>query len=249
MIRTKKVRHLIVVFILILSAAFLYRYCPYKIEFLGHYDKIFAHRVNSKEKLKSSINFFRGIELDLVYIGPEGIFDVNHPPEISIGLRLEDYISEITDDFKPFLWLDIKNLEPSNSEKILERLLEIFSKYNFALDRILIETQQPKALGIFNDAGFLTSYYLPYGLAQKSRLELKPEVDSILSVLNQQPYLAISSSYKDYEIMDTYFPNRSKYLWMVDGVLSHGISNPRKILKDETVKALVVRFKSFHGNR
>jgi hypothetical protein len=249
MIGTKKIRRLFIVLVLILSAAFLYRYSPYKIEFLGHYDKILAHRVNSKEKLKSSINFFSGIELDLVYLEAKGVFDVNHPPAVSIGLQLDDYMSGITDNFKPFLWLDIKNLEPKNSDKILERLLEIFSKYDFPRDRILVETQRPKALGVFNDAGFLTSYYLPHGLAERSPLELKQEVDLIATILNKQPHLAISSSYKDYQIMNTYFPKKSKYLWMTDGILSHGISYPRKILKDEKVKALVVRFKSFNGNR
>lgn len=249
MIRTKKIRHLFVASILVISSVFLYRYSPYKVEFLGHYDKILAHRVNSKEKLKPSLNFFRGIELDLVYLELEEVFDVNHPPTVSIGLQFEDYLSEITENFRPFIWLDIKNLELHNSEKILERLVEVFSKYDFPRDQILVETQRPEALEIFNQAGFLTSYYLPYGLSQKTTLDLKLEIDSISHILEEQPYLAISSSYKDYSVMNTYFPNKSKYLWMIDGVLSHGISNPRKILKDENVRALVVRFKAFNGNR
>lgn len=249
MINTKKIRHLFIVIVLVLGAAFLYRYSPYKVEFLGHYDKILAHRVNSKEKLKSSINFFNGIELDLVYLEAKGVFDVNHPPAVSIGLEFDDYMSEITDGFKPFLWLDIKNLEQKNSGEILKRLLEIISKYDFPRDRILVETQEPKALGSFNNEGFLTSYYLPYGLAERSPLELSEEIDFITTILSEQPYLAISSSYKDYQIMNTYFPKRSKYLWMIDGVLNHGISYPRKILQDDNVKALVVRYKAFNGNR
>ena len=45
----------------------IYRYNPYRIEFIGYYDKAFAHRVNNIEKLNSSLNFFNGVELDLVF--------------------------------------------------------------------------------------------------------------------------------------------------------------------------------------
>src|SRR5690554_7749167 len=63
----KKIKILFGLFIVLIIMAMAYRYFPYKIEYIGYYDKIWAHRVNSEEKLNSALKFFKGVEVDLVY--------------------------------------------------------------------------------------------------------------------------------------------------------------------------------------
>lgn len=226
---------------------FIYRYNPYRVEFVGHYNKVFAHRVNSIEKLNSSLRYFNGVELDLVYLNKK--LDVNHPPATSIGLSFSDYFKNIPVSKTPFLWLDIKNLNSENSNEILILLQTIFKERNYPLNKILIETRYPEALPLFTNSGYKTSYYLPSGLGLKTEKELELETNKIDSILETQPEIGISSDYRDYNVMNQNYPNKTKYLWMLTSVTKRWFSETRPILKDSTVEVVLVNYKSFSGNR
>lgn len=227
----------------------LYKFSPYKIEFIGYHNKIWAHRVNSKEKLNSALLFYNGVELDLEYFENKNVLDVNHPPKKSINLNFENYFSEINTDQEPYLWLDLKNLNKENAGLILNRLLEVLGKRNYPLNKVLIETRYPEALPIFTEKGFLTSYYLPSGLYYKSNNEKELAIKKIKEHLSKQPKIGISSNYYDYQIMKDNFPERDKYLWMINSVKERWFTKSRTVLKDEKVKVVLVRYKAISGNR
>src|SRR5690554_4954312 len=117
MITGKRILILVLAVLSLILLGMAYRYSPYKIEYLGHYDKIWAHRVNSTEKLESALKYFKGVELDLVYDEQKNILDVTHPPVPSIDLDLENYLSSINSEAKPYIWLDIKNLNFDNKDE------------------------------------------------------------------------------------------------------------------------------------
>ncbi len=244
MTRIKKIALVIVLFCFCL---FLYKYSPYRVEFLGYYQKIWAHRVDSKEKLKAALLFYKGVELDLVYKAHENFLDINHPPAKSINLSFKNYLSEINTD--TYLWLDIKNLTLENSELILTRIVSVLNQRNYPFDKILIETRYPEALPIFTKKGFITSYYLPFSLHTKSTSELNLEINKITAILENQPEIGISSDYKNYNIMKEYFPNKNKYIWMISSITERWFTKTRSILKDEKVKVVLVHYKSPTGNR
>ena len=245
----KKITVTTVVLLSIILLGMGYRYSPYKLEYLGHYDRIWAHRVNSTEKLKSAQKYFKGIEVDVVYDDKNDVLDVGHPPSPSINLDLEKYISLIGISEKPNIWLDIKNLNAENGDLILKKLVQIFSKYNYPLEKVLVETRYPEILQSFSDSGFKTSFYLPYGLTEKNSNDKDAEIRKIKTILQNQPSLAISSDYKDYDIMKEYFPEKDKYLWIINSVTKHGFSTPRKVFKDSTVKAVLISYKTWDTNR
>ncbi len=249
LINRNKIKWLLGLLLFLIIAANAYRYSPYKIEYLGFYDKIWAHRVDSEEKLSSALKFFHGVEVDLVYDQSKNILDVTHPPVPSINLDLRQYLSNIKNDEKPYIWLDIKNLNIQNKDFILVHLLEIFNEKAYPLEKILIETRYPEALSEFSKAGFSTTFYLPYGLGEMSEEKYKLEIGKIQFILSQQPKLAISSNYTDYDIMTHEFPDKDKYFWITSSIRSHGFSEPRKILKDPTVKAVLISYKAIKGNR
>lgn len=228
---------------------FVYQYSPYKIEFLGHYDKVFAHRVNSTEKLQSALHYFDGIELDLVYHKNKNLLDVNHPPTNSIHLNFRSYFEEIPKSKTPFIWLDIKNLTQENSQEILALLLSIFKERSYPMNKVLIESKDPTSLPIFKESGFLISYYLPYRLSTKQDSIIQSEVISIKKVLKQYPNMGISASYEDYSLLNKHFKKQDKYLWVITSFMDRSISEIRTILKDESVKIVLSKFKSFNGNR
>ena len=249
MITGKKLIILISVLFLTILLGMAYRYSPYKLEYLGYYDKIWAHRVNSPEKLESALKYFKGVELDLVYNEQENVLDVTHPPVPSIGLSFEKYLSYIDVVEKPYLWLDIKNLNSENKDAILKKLMKLFSEKKYPLDKVLVETRYPEALLDFSELGFKTSYYLPFGLSEMSSDNRNIQLQKITNILDEQPDLAISSNYTDYEIMAKEFPTRDKYFWITSSIRKHGFSTPKKILKDSTVKAVLISYKVIKGHR
>lgn len=249
MMKGKIIKKVILGLLFCVFSLFIYRYSPYKIEFLGYYDKVFAHRVNSKEKLQSALRYFDGIELDLVYKKNKNVLDVNHPPALSINLSFKDYFNNIPKSKTPFIWLDIKNLTNDNSQDVLTLLISVFKEREYPLDKILIESKNPKSLIKFKEKGFLISYYLPYRLSTKQNSIIKTEINNIKKVLNQYPAMGISASYEDYQLLNKHFKRIDKYLWVITSFKNRSISEIRTILKDESVKIVLSNFNSIKGGR
>lgn len=244
-------RILFVSLISILSAVLVvsYRYGPYRVSFLGHYDKIWAHRVNSVQKLSSALHYFNGVELDLVYINSKNSFDVNHPPSESIDLTFENYLSNINIDNQPFLWLDIKNLTSENSEKIKLKLSSLFKEAKFPFDKVLIESGSIEALPTFTERGLKTSLNLTLQLANLDSINFDKKLNYLDSILEQNPEIGVSASHKDYELINSHFPTKNKYIWILNHskIKEHGLV--RSILKNDKVKVVLTPYRPISGNR
>lgn len=239
----KKSKFLIVILLLI-----GYYYYPYNIEATGYYNKVWAHRVNSIEKLNAALNYFEGIELDLVYHSKNDILDVNHPPTKSIGLHFEDYLNAIEENHFPYIWLDIKNLNKNNAKNILRKLLVLFNSKNYPLDKVLIESKRANQLLQFEKEGFKTSFYLPSKLYKKDSLGLKKIILEIKNVIKEQPNIAISTDFRDYDILKETFPNHTKYIWAIVKPLHFNHFKIREILKDESVNIVLLKYNVIRGN-
>lgn len=247
MIKSKKRILYFILFGLLL--VLVYRHSPRRIEFLGYYDKVYAHRVNSLEKLNAALNYFKGVELDLVYNKTKNNLEVNHPPAKTIGLDLETYLSKIPEGDYPFLWLDIKGLDTTNAYSILHKLDSLFEKRNYPKKQILVEALQPKALPAFFNSGYKTSYYLPIGIRDKNKERLTQDLQTIKKILREQPELGISTSYKNYSIIREHFPNKEKYIWALSGTFNLEYKRIRTILEDKTVIVVLSPYRSIFGNR
>ena len=235
---------------LIVAILFIaYFYYPYSIEATGFYDKIWAHRVNSVEKLNSALNYFDGIELDLVYNSEKNVLDVNHPPTATVGLNFEDYLIAIEKNKFPYLWLDVKDLNKENAKLILDKLLLLFNSKNYPLHKVLIESRQAKELLIFEKKGFKTSFYLPPNLYNKDSLGLSKSILEIKNIIKIQPNIAISTSFKDYNIIKKEFPNHQKYIWALVKPLHFNHFKIREILKDKSVEIVLLNYHVIRGNR
>lgn len=234
---------------LILLIGYLYNYSPRRIEFLGHYDKIFAHRVNSTEKLKSALNYFNGVELDLVFDITTHTFEVNHPPATSINLNFKTYLECIEVGKYPFLWLDIKNLNETTQDAILEKLNVLLESRNYSKNKVLIESRNPNALLKFREFGYKTSYYLPPKLYLKTEKELTSIINEIESIIKLHSNLGISTSIKDYDIIAQHFPDKTKYIWAISNAYNSQYKEVRTVLNDSTVKIVLSQFNAIKGNR
>lgn len=228
-----------------LIAGQCYRYFPFKLEYLGYYDsKIGAHMCNDISKLKSATNYFQIVELDIVYDSENNNLDIYHPPKKSTGLFFDNYLKQLKSINKDvFLWLDIKNLKEENATEIYDKLTFLLKKHQFSSNRVLVETRYPKALNIFINNNFQTSYYITKKINKLKEEELKRALNSIRDILEKQPKMAISFSHEKYDILSQEFPKKKKYIWNLVRSVNLKMIHTRIMLNDETVKIVLINFK------
>lgn len=234
---TNSKRGLLLFGVLALIAGLYYSSRPYTIEFSGHNEKVWAHRVNDLEKLQSAKDNYAGLELDIVYDSIKNELDIYHPPRSSSRLYLSSYLQEISKNAFPFLWLDFKNLNAHNSQNVLLKLQTDLNQVGYPHNKILIETSDYDNLPMFTAAGFSCSYNVPEEVFMSS----SEEMQLLTTELNQQPKIAISSSSINYPFLKVHFPERTKYLWMINSFLKHGFGQSRAMITDPKVKAVLVR--------
>ncbi len=241
----------IISFIILLGVALLCKkkHNPNAFLFYNYEQKIWAHRVNSNEKLIQALDKFKGIEFDVVFLQNDNDFDINHPPAKSIHLLLDKYCSIIPNPSNYHYWVDFKNLTSENKQQSLNKLNYLANKYKINKTNMVVESSNPSNLEGYTKAGYFTSYYLPIELSKLNEKDLRTQIDQIKININKYPSLAISSYFKDYPLMKKYFPKRNKLLWAPYGGDLEQKKLIRDLLKDDKVKALLVAFKVKVGDR
>jgi hypothetical protein len=208
-------------------------------------EKIWAHRVNTLGKYQEAITKFPGIEIDVVFMPDEGIFDVTHPPSPSNNLNLEMYfVKGYHQQYQVKYWLDFKNLNNINVKDALNRLTYLCREHHISPGKVIVESKQPGNLNYFKNEKFNTSYYLPQHLATLGDDELEKKIEEIRDKL--YPGIDyISTDFRDYRVIDKYFPDHSKLIWFT-GYRHMNRWTARfwlfKILKDEKVDGLLMPF-------
>ncbi len=239
----------VVLIILLLTIIFLFRYSPYKIEYLGYHNKIWAHRVNSQKKLIWASYFYDGVELDLVFNKQKNILDVRHPPVKSIDLTFNDYLGFIPEKKTMGLWLDIKNLTKENAQSIFQLINSAVVANDYPVKNIIIESRFPEGLKPFIDHHYHAAYYLKNWLYKEKNEVQKKELDSIQKILFSYPEITLSFDYRNYTLIDSVFPKKNKQTWIVGNPPLKDFYLIRKMLSDTTIKVVLATFKSPVGNR
>ena len=128
----------------------------------------------------------------------------------------------------------------------------IISAVGLKENQIIVESQQYDCLPVFAAKGYNVSYYLPE-LYKMEKDSLEKVVKNISLALRRYPSMFISSGYRDYHLMNQYFPEKTKLLWWRGNKESFWNWKNRvrlsKILSDGTVKVFLVPFRSKKGER
>jgi hypothetical protein len=127
------------------------------------YSKVWAHRVNTKEKLEEAKHLFAGIEIDAVFDAVSNKFLIYHPPAENIGFELSDLLRLSADKPEMKLWLDWKNPEVEDYTRAFEELNRLDRLYRIK-KRIIVETGSYaifSGLRNLSENGWMHSYYLP----------------------------------------------------------------------------------------
>lgn len=177
-------------------------------------NQVWAHRMNSLEEYDDAINTFEGIEIDLVFMAGTNTFDVRHPPAKSKNLSLEDYFRKLANFQGKYIWLDIKNFDQDNSEKIFERIDGLAKKYRINSSQLLIESLKPEGLKIFTQNGYITSFYLP-DIDDKNYSQVLPVMEKAKKMITKGYVTGISQSLEDILLAKQYLPNVPKFTWFL----------------------------------
>ena len=129
-------------------------------------NRICAHRADSWMKFNEALEVFPCLEIDVVLAAAAQQVYVFHPPKANTYLTLKDLMSGQPGGWSR-LWLDTKNLDPSNAKFYLQYLNELFAPAQ--RPGILIETSLDTPhdaltqgmLADFRASGYGLSYYLP----------------------------------------------------------------------------------------
>ena len=130
-----------------------------------HKDKIWLHRCNSMEKLYEKEHRYPNVEVDLVF-REDNTFDVTHDVGVSFGQQLDDYFAHMGETGGR-MWLDIKNLNPDNAERMLDALDTLAESYGMDKERLIVESPDWESLGLFTREGFYTSCYVTLDLPRR----------------------------------------------------------------------------------
>jgi hypothetical protein len=225
-----------------------YRYSSKRIELFGHYEKVWAHRVNDLPKLESAQNSFAGIELDLTYLPQKNKLAVYHAGiSTADDLYFEEYIEHI-DNKNLGLWLDIKNLNRKNVLDVFQQVENAVNSsfYKDNKDKILVESNKPNLLNPFLKFGYRASFYLPQNLPQNT----KPLQGLIQESLQKNKGMELSGYYKTYPFLKEHFPEAPKNLWILTSTYDpETIKNYdliRGLLNDSTVKNVLIPYINFN---
>ena len=120
--------------------------------------KVAAHRVNIPAKITELKEGITNIEIDV--FSDNGELVVGHEKATSSDIPFLEYF-EIVNNIIPnfdFIWLDMKDLTPTNEAEHIKILNALDNKYNIK-ERVLIESRYPEALKILSQEGGNKGYY------------------------------------------------------------------------------------------
>ena len=153
-------------------------------------DRLWLHRANSLEKWEEFSALYPNAEIDIT-VREGAVLDVTHDEPVSFGLCADRYIQALAHNDRR-LWLDIKNLPP-NATRVIERLDSMLALAQVDRTRLIIESDNAEALGLFKQRGYYTSYYVRYdNPSQLTPAELATALNQLRKVVDSGQVSALS---------------------------------------------------------
>lgn len=176
--------------------------------------KIWLHKANTIEKARHFQYDYPGLEIDVHYDDVLHTYLIKHDADDTTMLPIDTWCQSLDNISNLGLWFDFKNLNDDNRDDALKCLKDLRDRYHLK-GKLYVESHAYNELKVFRNAGFLTSYYIPYFNPYTN--------DSVNSHLFRQKIQdaidcgvdAISGYEFQYVFMKTEFPCQTKLIWCV----------------------------------
>lgn len=156
-----------------------------------HTDKLWLHRCNSIEKLKEQLANYPNVEVDVCFLADT--FDVTHDLDTTFHLGLSPYFAYLQKHPDRRVWLDLKNLTEANRSAVCAVLDSLAQRYGVAKRQLIVESSSWWCLGQLRQAGYYTSYYVPYPAPHRlSRRDLRRFIHEMRKIADSGCVSALS---------------------------------------------------------
>lgn len=214
-----------------------YLRCRQTVEYGTHWAKA-INNLAIADHLDSSIN---GIEMDVYFDARQKIFFAYHDSVHLSNIRVEDILTRLQHKDKSFTyWFDFKNLDSLNEAMALQALLSIKNKYQLE-HKVIIESAQIHCLQSFCDAGFFTSYYVPFfNPYTEDEPAIIQYIDSIAHQIKKYKVSALSGYYFQMPLFEKFFPGMPLLTWADNSNYSIiGLAFKHQLQKDAEIKIVL----------
>lgn len=219
-------------------------------------DKFWVHRMNNPESVSNEelTKAYKGIEIDIIFFSDENQFDVNHDSKGFVENSLDSYLAKLHNKTSK-IWLDLKNLDSNNAEKSMLTLNELLRKHQIDKSRVIVESGNYQALGLYKQGGFYTSYYVPYlKLEDMTLQEMNREKEKLQAIINTGNVSALSFPSKLYTFIKSgEFENIDFLTWDRAGGMRRDMwyqtywdENARKMIEDNQIRVILVGDRKNH---
>ena len=174
--------------------------------------KLWKHRVNCEQEADSMAHLFPGIEIDIHYVDSSASFICTHG-EPCAGGSLEDLISSIDLEKRPYLWLDFKN---SDDSAVLARSITTLKQKLIdlkILDKTIVETRNPDCIDSLTKYNIYSSYWVPHDYDTNPSYTYEQMISVISNTITQHKPTVLSANYTMFSFLKTNFPNQSLHFW------------------------------------
>ena len=211
-------------------------------------DRLWLHRANSLEKWEEFSALYPNAEIDIT-VREGAVLDVTHDEPVSFGLCADRYIQALAHNDRR-LWLDIKNLPP-NATRVIERLDSMLAIAQVDRTRLIIESDNAEALGLFKQRGYYTSYYVRYdNPSQLTPAELATALNQLRKVVDSGQVSALSFPIDWYATLheQLHRPEIDLLTWdhHTRQWTFHLLPWKRTLLNDPQVKVILLKKKDSH---
>lgn len=180
----------------------------------SHDSKIWLHKANNIEKAQHFQYDYSGFEIDVHYIDSLDTFIIKHDADEPSSLTLDSWCEALKNVSNLGIWFDFKNLDEHNSHAALACLTKIRKRYHLQ-GKLYVESHAYNELKAFRDAGFRTSFYIPYFNPYKDdSVTCNKRLPEIQDAINSGVD-AISGYEFQYKFMKKHFPSQTKLIWTV----------------------------------
>lgn len=177
--------------------------------------EVWLHRANQIEKAQRFQYEYSGLEIDVHYIDSIHTFIIKHNENENSNLTLDQWCTALDNISNLGIWFDFKNLTTNNREASLQSLMAIREKHHLK-GKLVVESSNFNELTSFNEAGFLTSFYIPYFNPtivdslhyQLFREKTQAAIDNHITYISGYDF--------QYEFMKQEFPDQPKLVWTIN---------------------------------
>ncbi len=208
------------------------------------YSKVWAHRVNNLDEVVEKQRQFMGMELDLIYSEEKNLFYVGHDLiDSNKNIYFTDWLSKLSkqERMNSYYWLDMKNINPENADKISISLNEVTQKYNIK-SRVWVESYYWDALKTVKEHGFQVILWVE-NLHWQNELDTAQWFQKTKIIVDLLKPDGISCMYVMYPLLTDMFPDENIFFWHTPADFTpENVALTQKICREKMVKAVLVDY-------